>query len=81
MGLMPSNKEIWDALRSMMPYKAPRSDGIHAGFYQRFWLVIRESVRNEVKKIFANQIVPVNLNQTLLVLIPKQLGPETVSQY
>ena len=38
-------------------------------------------MRNEVKKIFANQIVPVNLNQTLIVLIPKQLGPETVSQY
>ena len=32
-GLMPSNKEIWDALRSMKPYKAPGSDGMHASFY------------------------------------------------
>ena len=32
-GLMPSNKEIWDALRSMKPYKASGSDGMHAGFY------------------------------------------------
>ena len=32
-GLMSSNKEIWDALRSMKPYKAPGSDRMHAGFY------------------------------------------------
>ena len=33
LGLMRSNKEIWDALKSMKPYKAPGSDGMHAGFY------------------------------------------------
>lgn len=33
MDLMPFDKEIWDALRSMKPYEAPGSDGIHAGFY------------------------------------------------
>ena len=36
MGRMPTNKEIWDALSSMKPYKALGCDGIHAGFYQRF---------------------------------------------
>ena len=81
MGRMPIDKEIWDALSSMKPYKAPGCDGIHVGFYQRFWLVVGDSVKNKVKKIFANQKVPDVLNQTLIVLIPKQLGPETVSQY
>ncbi|XP_050242398.1 uncharacterized protein LOC126691394 [Quercus robur] len=80
-GLMPFDKEIWDALRSMKPYKALGSDGMHAGFYQRFWLVAKDSVRSEVKQIFANQKIPDYLNQTLIALIPKQLGLETVSQY
>lgn len=79
--LMPFDKEIWDVLKSMKPYKAPGSDGIHAGFYQRFWLVVGDSVRSEVRRIFANQEVPDYLNQTLVALIPKKLGPETVSQY
>jgi len=43
--------------------------------------MVGESVRSEVKKIFANQKIPDYLNQTLIALIPKQLGPETVSQY
>ena len=80
-GPMPSNREIWDALRSMKSYKASGSDGMHAGFYQRFWLIVGESVRSEVKQIFASQKVPDYLNQTLIALIPKQLGPETVSQF
>ena len=65
-GLMPFDSEIWDAFRSMKPYKAPGSDRIHAGFYQRFWLLVGESVRNEVKQIFASQKVPDFLNQTLI---------------
>ena len=31
---MPNDHEIWKALKSMKPYKAPGSDGIHAGFFQ-----------------------------------------------
>ena len=80
-GLMPFDSEIWDVLRSMKPYKAQGSDGMHASFYQRFWLIVGESVRNDVKQIFANQKVPNYLNQTLIALIPKQLGLETVSQF
>ena len=34
-----------------------------------------------MKQIFASQKVPNYLNQTLIALIPKQLGPETVSQF
>lgn len=79
--LMPSDKEIWDAFKSMKPYKAPSSDGIHARFYQTFWLVVGESVRRKVKNIFACQRMPDYLNQTLITFIPKQSSPETVSQY
>ena len=78
---IPSDGEIWNALKSMKPYKAPGVDGLHAGFFQRFWLVVGDSVKREIKKVFIRQKVPDYLNQTLIVLIPMQPGPETVSHY
>ena len=77
----PSNKEIWDALKSMKPFEAPGVDGLHVGFFQRFWLLVGDSVKRKVKNIFSFQQVPKYLNQTLIALIPKQNGPKTVSQY
>ena len=74
-----SEKEIWDALKSMKPFKVPRVDGLHAGFFKRFWLIDGDSIRKEVKNIFSCQQVQEYLNQPLVALIPKQSGPETVS--
>ena len=30
---MLTDQEIWEAFKSIKPYKAPGSDGIHAGFF------------------------------------------------
>lgn len=78
---IPSDGEIWSALKAMKPYKAPSFDGLHVGFFQRFWLIVGESVKFELKNIFLNEKVLEYLNQTLIVLIPKILGPETVGHY
>ena len=77
----PSDKEIWIALKSMKPYKAPGINGLHARFFQRFWLIVGDSVKREVREAFTSQKVSKYLNQTLIALIPKKLGPETVSHY
>ena len=74
-----SEKEIRDALKSMKPFKVPGVDGLHAGFFERLWLIDGDSVRKEVKNIFSCQQVQEHLNQTLIALIPKQSSPETVS--
>ena len=65
----------------MKPYKAPGIDGLHVGFFQRFWLVVGESVKKEVKEVFLSQKAPEYLNQTLIALIPKQIGPESISHF
>lgn len=65
----------------MKPFKAPGVDGLHAGFFQRFWLIVGDSVKREVTEAFITQKIPEYLNQTYIALVPKQLGPETVSHY
>lgn len=39
------------------------------------------SVIEEVRKIFSTIEVPEEVNRTLIALIPKILGPETLSNY
>ena len=73
--------EIKHALWSMKPYKAPGPDGLHAGFFQRFWLSVGDSVKDEVLKAFTERKIPDYLNKTHIVLIPKMQGPETIANY
>lgn len=32
---IPLDEEIWSALKSIKPYKASGSDGLHAGFFSK----------------------------------------------
>ena len=61
--------------------KALTLDGLHIGFFQRFWLLIGDSVRDEVKQIFASGRMPEYLNQTLITLVPKCKNLEFVNNY
>ena len=78
---IPSNAEIHVALKSMKPYKALGPDGLHAGFFQRHWNCVGDSVKDEVRNIFLSCEMPTFLNQTLIALIPKQKGLETISHF
>ena len=78
---IPSNAEIYEALKSMKPYKAPGPNGLHAGFFQRHWNCVGESVKDEVRNIFLSCEMPTFLNQTLIALILKQKGLETISHF
>ena len=78
---MVTPKEIKDALWSMQQYKAPEPDGLSMGFFQRFWMIVGNSVREEVEKVFLTKKVPGYLNKTHIVLIPKIQGPETIGNY
>ena len=45
---MVTDEEIKAALWSLKAFIAPGPDGLHVGFFQRFWLVVGGSVRDEV---------------------------------
>ena len=79
--VMVTLEEIKEALWSMKPYKSPGPDGLHASFYQRFWLTVGDSVKKEVMRVFLDRKVPDYLNKTLIVLIPKIQGPESIGNY
>ena len=76
-----TEEEIKVALWSLKPFKAPGPDGLPAGFFQRFWLVVGKSVMEEIKLIFSEKRVPAYLNSTHIALIPKIQGPETLGNY
>ena len=66
-----SEVEIKAARWSLKPFKAPGPDGLHAGFFQKFWHAVGNLVIEEVQKIFADRRVPEALNSTHIALIPK----------
>jgi hypothetical protein len=73
--------EIKESLWSLKPFKAPGPDGLHPGFFQHSWHQVGDSVSKEVMQVFNSGKMPSYLNKTLIILIPKCLGPETLSHF
>ena len=45
-----SVEEIKSALWSLKAFKASSPDGLHAGFFHRFWLIVGNSMIDMIKK-------------------------------
>lgn len=73
--------EIRDTVFTMSPMKAPGIDGLHAIFFQTQWHVVGSSVCQLIKDVFAGKKLPKELNQTLLVLIPKINNPDSLKLF
>ena len=76
-----TEEEIRLGLWALKPFKAPGPDGLHAGFYQYFWLDVKNFVCMEIRQTFARGVVPNYLNETLISLIPKCQNPESLNNY
>ena len=74
-------EEIRPTLWSIKPFKAPRPDGLHVGFFQYFCYDVQASVCQEVKKAFAYGTIPTYLNTTMITLIPKCNNLESLANY
>ena len=74
LGSPVTEDEIKAGLWSLKAFKAPGPNGLHARFFQHFWPSVGLSVVEEVKKIFRERRMSDKLNQTHIVLIPKNQG-------
>ena len=75
-----TKEEVKRALFGMAPFKSPGNDGLHAGFFQKSWAIVGESLYEYALQFFNSGVLPEGSNDTLLVLIPKVSNPESLTQ-
>ena len=76
--------EYWEttkALKSMKPFKALGPDGFQPIFFQKYWDIVRPNVHKLVIQAFETGDFDSDVNDTLLVLIPKVGNPEEIKQF
>lgn len=78
---VPLNHEIKEVVFSMGGIKAPVPDGLHALFFQSQWDTVGPAVCDFVRQVFGYPDCIMDVNETLLVLIPKTDNPETIKQF
>jgi hypothetical protein len=76
-----TEKEINDALFPIGPLKAPGPDGFPTRFLQRKSDLMKEEVVQVVKLFFDTGVVPDEVNDTTIVLIPKKNDPEELKDF
>jgi len=76
-----TDEEIGDALFQIGPLKALGPDGFPARFLQRNWLLMKNDVIQAIKAFFADGVMPQEVNETAIVLIPKVAHPEQLSEF
>lgn len=76
-----SDDEIYKAMFSIGPHRAPGPDGFTGIFYHQFWNEIKPEVISEVKRFFNEDSLEQLHNQTNLCLIPKIEDPSSMSDF
>ena len=76
-----THEKIKRALFQMHPSKAPGPDGISALFFQKYWHVVGSDVSHAVLDFLNNGRMLGIINFTHLVLIPKVVAPERITQF
>jgi hypothetical protein len=55
--------------------------GFQTRFFQRHWGIVKEDVIDVVKQFFTDGILPAEINDTSIVLIPKGTEPEEIKDF
>lgn len=79
--MIPSAIEIKKAVFAIHPGKAPGPDGFSACFFQSNWEAIGPTIVSEIQDFFVLGVMPTNLNETHIRLIPKVQGAKRVADY
>lgn len=72
-------EEAQDAVFSMNPDKSAGVDGFNPGFYQQHWDIVGADVIKACLQWIQQREIPDNLNNTVLVMIPKKKEPDQVT--
>jgi hypothetical protein len=74
-------EEVERALFQMSPSKAPDPDGFTAGFFQKHWALVKDSITEVVLGFLNGGVMSEEVNKTVLVLIPKVANPHELTQF
>lgn len=74
-------QELHHALFHMPPHKALGPDGLHVFFFQKFWTKTNGKLFQIISDAFNLFILPSEINQTFLTLIPKINNADFASHY
>jgi hypothetical protein len=73
--------EVFAALNSMKPYKAPGPDGFHCIFFKQYWHIVGDDIFNLVHSAFQTGYFDPEISNTLIALIPKIDPPITFKDF
>lgn len=71
--MIPTGKEIYQAVMTMGSYKSLGLDGMSVIFFKRYWAIVGKDVK--CKRL------PDAFNHTFITLIPKSMNASKVEQY
>lgn len=77
----PTPFEVWEIVKNLNSWKAPRVDGMNAEFFKKSWNVIGEDITNLICDFFKENVLPISVNETPITHIQKELGSRRVEQF
>jgi hypothetical protein len=72
-------QKLHTIIKGMRSNAAPGPDGLSAGFYKASWDWLKDDIQKVVKDFYCSAILPSDMNNTFIALIPKNTTP-TVPQ-
>ena len=79
--LIPTPQEIKAVIFELNNQKAPGPDGLPALFYKKYWDIVGTTVIEAIQSFFRSGQLLKEVNNSLIVLIPKVKSPSSVNHF